>query len=334
MTRYFLGVDTGNSKSHALIADENGSVLSVGLAGSGNHERLGFDGFGVVLRQITDEAIAAAGIRKDQIAGMGFGLAGYDWPSDREPLKKAIEALGIPALFELVNDATIGLIAGSSSGWGVSVVAGAGNNCRGRDAHGREGRVAGIGRWSGEHGGGADLVVQAMQAVSKSWAKRGPDTLLTEKYLTYVGAPDVLHLLEGLSRGQYHLDQSAAMLVFEAANAGDSVALEILRWMGRELASLAIGVIHQLEFEMLDFEVVLTGSIYKGSPLIEESMGETIHAVAPGARLVPLDAPPVVGGVLLGMEQAGLDFRSVRPQLVEQTKRFLAGEKAVEIEAG
>jgi N-acetylglucosamine kinase-like BadF-type ATPase len=169
--------------------------------------------------------------------------------------------------------------------------------------------------------------VQAMQAVSKSWAKRGPDTLLTEKFLTYMGAPDVLHLLEGLSRGQYHLDQSAAMLVFETANAGDAVALDILRWMGRELASLAIGVIHQLEFEGLEFEVVLTGSIYKGSPLIAESMGETIHAVAPGAKLVPLNAPPVVGGVLLGMEQAGLDFRQIRPHLVEETKRFLAGEK-------
>ncbi len=327
MTRYFLGVDTGNSKSHALIADEYGNVLSAGQAGSGNHERLGFAGFGVVLKQIVNDAITAAGITSDQIAGMGFGLAGYDWPSDREPLRQEILKLGIQAPFELVNDATIGLIAGSSNGWGVSVVAGAGNNCRGRDSQGREGRVSGIGGWSGEHGGGADLVVHAMQAVSKSWAKRGPDTLLTEKFLTYLGAPDVMHILEGLSRGKYHLDQSAAMLVFETANAGDEVAQEILRWMGRELASLGIGVIRQLGFENLEFEVVLTGSIYKGSPLIAESMGEAIRAVAPGARLVPLTAPPVVGGVLLGMEQASVDFRSIRPRLVESANRFLAGEK-------
>jgi N-acetylglucosamine kinase-like BadF-type ATPase len=323
MTRYFLGVDTGNSKSHALIADQDGSVLSLAAAGSGNHERLGFDGFSIMLHQLTDQAIASAGIGKDQIAGMGFGLAGYDWPSDREPLRNVIQSLGIRVPFELVNDAVIGLIAGSSAGWGVSVVAGSGNNCRGRDVHGREGRVAGIGHWSGEHGGGGDLVVHAMQAISKSWAMRGPDTLLTQKFLDHVGASDVLTLLEGLSRGKYRLNYTASHLVFEVANEGDPVAQELLRWMGRELASLAVGVIHQLAFEPLEFEVVLTGSLYKGSPLIAESMGEAIHAVAPGAKLIPLDAPPVVGGVLLGMEQADMPYLQIRSQLVAGAKRLL-----------
>ncbi len=323
MARYFLGVDTGSSKSHALIADENGNVLSMGAGGPGNHEHIGYDGFSDVLHQVTYQAIEAAGINKDEIAAMGFGLAGYDWPCDRDPLKNVINMLGINAPYELVNDAVVGLIAGTSQGWGVSVVAGTGNNCRGRDVNGREGRVAGIGLWSDEHGGGGELVVKGMQAVCKAWTKRGPDTCLTEKFLKHLGEPDVVSVLEGLSRGRYNIEASAAMLVFEAANEGDTAALDILRWMGQELGSLAIGVIHQLEFEALEFEVVLTGSLYKGNPLITESMQETIHEVAPRAKLVRLNAPPVVGGLMLAMEQVNLSHTNLRPRLIEGAKRLL-----------
>jgi N-acetylglucosamine kinase-like BadF-type ATPase len=325
MTAYFLGVDIGGSKSHAMIADERGEVLGIGRAGTGNHEAIGFEGFATALRHITDQALSSAGIGKEQISGFGLGIAGYDFPVDHQPHVDAIESLAIPAPYEFVNDAVIGLIAGAQSGWGVSVVAGTGNNCRGRDAQGREGRVAGVGYWTAEHGGGFDLVRKAVQAVAMAWSMRGPRTRLTEKFLNYLGVHDVLDMLEGLSRGRLELSAASVMMVFETAAEGDPVACDVIRWMGRELASLAIGVIRQLHFEPLEFDVVLTGSLYKGSPLITESMREAIHMVAPGARLVPLQAPPVVGAVLLGMEQVNLRALEVRQTLTENAKRHFNG---------
>ncbi len=322
MTAYFLGVDIGGSKSHAMIADAHGHVLGIGRGGTGNHEAIGFEGFALALRQITDQALTSAGIGKEQISGFGLGIAGYDFPIDRLPHEEAIQALGIPAPYEFVNDAVIGLIAGARAGWGVSVVAGTGNNCRGRDAQGREGRVAGVGYWTAEHGGGFDLVRKAIQAVAMAWSMRGPETRLTEKFLNYLGVHDVLDMLEGLSRGRLELSAAAVMLVFETAAEGDPVACDVIRWMGRELASLALGVIRQLHFERLEFDVVLTGSLYKGSPLITEAMREAIHTVAPGASLVPLQAPPVVGAVLLGMEQVNLRAPEVRLALTENARRL------------
>ena len=100
----------------------------------------------------------------------------------------------------------------------------------------------------------------------------------------------------------------------------NEVALEIIRWAGRELASLAIGVIRQLDLQQqLDLEVVQIGSLFDGSPLLGEVMLSTIRAVAPGARLVRLTVPPVIGGVLLGMEQAGIAYASRRQTLIETT---------------
>ena len=124
-------------------------------------------------------------------------------------------------------------------------------------------------------------------------------------------------------RERYEVSASFAPTVFEVAKDGDVIAQEIIRWAGRELGSLAVGVIHQLELESQEFDVVLSGSLYKGSPLLREVMSQTIHAVAPAAQLVRLKAPPVTGGVLLGMEQVGLDAARLRPALIKSTNDIL-----------
>ena len=328
MTKYFLGVDVGGTKSHALVVDETGQALGSGVSGAGNYEIVGYQGLIETLNLITDEALLKAGVSKDQLVGAGFGVAGYDWPVEREPTLQAIQTLGLSIPFEFVNDAVIGLLAGAEEGWGVAVVAGTSNNCRGRDRQGREGRVTGCGPWLGEYGGASELVGRAIQAVAKAWTQRAPATRLTEIFVDLTGATDVMDLLEGLAMESYHLSALVAPVIFQAAAEGDEVAQEIIRWAGRELGSLAVGVIHQLGFEKLDFEVVLIGSLFKGSPTLIETMTTIIHQVAPRARLVRLKAPPVVGGVLLGMEHVGFKYSSVRQRLIESTNVILNSEAA------
>jgi len=322
MGRYFLGVDIGGTKSHALIADETGRAVGFGVSGPGNYETVGWDGLRETLRVVTDQVLSSAGMSWEQIAGVGFGLAGYDWPGEWEPTRQAIESLDFKAPYEFVNDAVIGLLAGAAKGWGVVVVAGTSNNCRGRDQAGREGRVTGCGAWFGEYGGAIELVVKAVQAVGMAWTRRAPATRLTEAFVELTGAADVMDLLEGLVLGRYHLSAEVAPLVFQVAAEGDEVARETIRWAGRELGSLAIGVIRQLEFTELDFPVVLSGSLYRGGPLLIDAMRETIHAIAPGAQLLRLSTLPVVGGVLLGMEQAELKPAALRQALIESTVKL------------
>jgi N-acetylglucosamine kinase-like BadF-type ATPase len=323
MPRYFLGVDTGGTKSHALIADESGRAVGFAQGGTGNHESVGYDGLRKVLSSITERALASAGLRRDEIAGAGFGIAGCDWPSDEAPTREVIDSLGLSAPYEFVNDATVALLAGAPSGWGVSVIAGTGCNCRGRDLHGREGRVTGEGHRMGEHGGGGEMVAHGVQAVAMSWTRLGPETRLTELFMDYVGAADIVDLLEGICRQRYRLPAAAAPLVFQAAEDGDAVAIETVRWAGQELGCLAVGVIRQLSFEPLEFDVVLAGSLYKGGALLTDALRETVLAVAPGARFLRLTAPPVIGGVVLAMQQVGLSTVPLRDPLIETTAHVL-----------
>ncbi|MBN1179770.1 MAG: ATPase, partial [Anaerolineae bacterium] len=180
MNEYFLGIDVGATKSHALIADAHGRAVGFGVGGSGSHEVIGYDGLRTVLHTVIDAALASASITKADIAGGGFGIAGYDWPGDAEPHHQVIASLELSAPYALVNDTIIGLVAGATEGWGVGVVSGTGSNCWGRDRQGREGRMTGGGELFAEYAGGGDLVAKAVQAVALAWGRRGPQTRLTE----------------------------------------------------------------------------------------------------------------------------------------------------------
>jgi N-acetylglucosamine kinase-like BadF-type ATPase len=326
MTRYFLGVDIGATKSHALIADENGQALGLGVGGPGNYEGVGYDGLKRTLNAIVDQALNATGLPKNRLAGAGFGIAGYDWPAEETPTRRAIQTLKLSAPFAFVNDAVIGLLAGAEQGWGVAVVAGTSCNCWGRDPKGQEGHVTGAGPQMGEYGGAGEIVREAVRAVSLAWSKRGPATALTEAFIDLAGATDATDLIEGLILGRYQLTATNAITVFQLANEGDAVAKGIVKWAGRELGSLAIGVIRQLALEQSEFEVILVGSTFKGSPSLIEAMSTAIHTVAPLARLVRLQAPPVIGGVLLGMGTS-VD-RQVRHTLIATTNDLLAARSA------
>jgi len=312
MAGYYLGVDIGHTKSHALITDAEGHVLGFGTGGNGTAEHSNYDRFGRVLHQIVSQAALSAGIREGQVDGAGFGIADYDWPSERAPHRDAIAKwLELQCPLGIANDAVPGLLAGSPRGWGVCVAAGTGVNCRGWDEQRREGRVTGFGLRFGEAAGASELVAEAIKAVALAWYRGGPPTALTSALVQYAGLSNVEELLEELSLSRRDIGAEAAPLVFEVAKQGDPVALDLVRWAGRELGKLALAVGRQLDFLDSTFDVVMAGSFFRGSPLVAETMQETVLARAPGARFYRLSAPPVIGSVLLGMEVAGLDSRAM-----------------------
>jgi hypothetical protein len=74
---------------------------------------VGYEGLREVLAEITHQALASALLRMADIAGAGFGVAGYDWPSERAATMAAIATLGLSCPLEAVNDTLIGPSAAS-----------------------------------------------------------------------------------------------------------------------------------------------------------------------------------------------------------------------------
>ena len=92
------------------------------------------------------------------------------------------------------------------------------------------------------------------------------------------------------------------------------------------MGQIAVAVIRQLNIEQQDFEVVLVGSVYEMGEMIIAPMRRVITSEAPKAELIRLSSPPVVGGVLLAMEQVGLNPSPLREHLINTT-RGLVNEK-------
>jgi len=321
--KYFLGIDVGSSKTHALIADESGRCIGFGKAWGGNHQGVGYDGLAEVLRQSFDQASQMANISAEKITGGGFGVAGYDFPSDRKAHLEAIAKLWLSCPVDVVNDGLNGLLAGTTHGIGVNVTAGSGVNCYGRGPNGEQGRIVGNGSSFGEFGGGIEIVWKGLHMVNYAWIKRIPPTALTAIYLDATGAKDELDLMEGLSNDYYHLFPFIAVKIFEAAKAGDAAAYEVIRWSGEELGWLAMSVIRQIGMENTEVEVVQSGSVFDGGALISNPMCDVILKYAPKAKIFRLEAPPVVGPILLGMQMAGVDGYPVRQMLIQTAKELV-----------
>ncbi len=306
----FLSIDAGGTKTHALIADEAGHVRGFGQAGPGNWEVVGLEGALAALRTAAGEALAMAGVGPERVRAAAYGLAGLDWPSDEERLRPVVAQLGLGGPQVLVNDTFIALRAGAREPWGVVIVAGTGTTVAGKNRQGRTARTLGLGYPFDDWGSAPDLAQAALHAVARAYTGRGPATTLTDRLVRLVGAADVADLLEGVSRWRYNLlplVAEAVQALMEEADRGDLAAREIVLRAGRELGGGAVTVIRRLGMEEESFDVVLAGGLFRSAtPLLLEALRETVQAVAPSASLVRLDVPPVVGGVLLAMDAAGL----------------------------
>lgn len=318
MTKYFLGVDVGATKTHATIASESGEILALGKAGHGNPTLIGYDKFGEVVKQAVEQALAQAKLTVKQISGAGFGVAGFDWDSQKTKTAQAIEsAIALKAPHEIVNDSALGLLANARHGWGISLVAGTGCNCWGRNQRGEYGRVTGYGSELGEYAGGSELVERAKHLVAYEWTGRGQPTALTQAFIKKTGAKNLADLLEGLSEKQYELNADSAPLIFECAAQGDKVALDLLQWAGDELGELVIAVARQINVMYSSPDVILIGGLFRGAPSLKSLVAEKVNSVIPKATYLNMQAPPVVGAVILGMEQAGISANAIQSARME-----------------
>lgn len=146
------------------------------------------------------------------------------------------------------------------------------------------------------------MVWLAQIAVTHAWSQRGPQTQLTQVLLDFTGVDSEFALIEGIATGQVHLPPQLARQIFRAATDGDHVARQIINTSAYELALNVNAVIRQLNLQDHPFDLVLIGSIFKAGELYLQPFRETVHAFAPGAKLVRLSVPPVIGAILLATE--------------------------------
>lgn len=302
MREYVVGVDGGTSKTIALVADEAGQILGAGRGAGSNWIGSDVRAPMQVVIETVEDALTRAGMEGGSIEVGVFGLAGADWPEDYERREAVLADSGVVQKVIVKNDALLGWRAGSHQPYGVVITAGTGTNTAVITPDGREWCYG----YYARYGGAQDIGQEAIDAVLREEDGRGASTSLSGMVLEKLAYPSAEALLRDLIADAIERRQvySLCPLVFEAAHSGDEVATSILSRQGLALAEYARASIRRFEMQDLEFDVVLSGSVFKGKgTLLIDTIEEAIHRVAPRARVVRPSFEPAVGAVLLAYDE-------------------------------
>lgn len=332
IVRHILGVDGGNSKTLAVVADETGTVLGIGRTGGSNYQGVGVPAAMREIRGAAHAAVVMAGTDAEDIAVASYTLAGADLPEDFATLQPALATLGLGARLALDNDSIAALRSGSDRPNAVIVGWGAGTNGAGRNAAGETVRLAALGWISGDWGGGDDLAREAIRLVARAHDLRGRRTALEALVLSELGVPDADEMTRRLYFRQVGRDQLTRIppLVFRAADEGDPVAVELVEAAGNEVAATAVALLRRLDIQNREADVVLGGSVFRTrSALFFETIETGLRAQAPLARVVIPDVEPVIGAMLLGLDLVGTADSTARRRARESYDRLAGRHSAV-----
>ena len=326
-----LAVDGGNSKADLALVAADGRLLAALRAPTISHQAVGLEAGMRTLREsvarLAGQGSAGRAGQSDArraqqsearraqqseasagaIAEAGvFALAGADFPEDVRILRKAIESTGVSGSTEVLNDAFGALRAGTERPWGIVLICGQGINAAGVAPNGRSARFDGVGEYSGDWGGAGTLGHEALSAAVRAADGRGRDTILARLVPAHFGVKTPAALSRALYLGRVpgHRLSELSPLVFWTASQGDDVARSILDRLADELSAMAGALIRRLRMSRLDPEVVLAGGVFRNrDEAFFARLEHGIRSAAPAARPVRLEAPPVLGAALLGLDR-------------------------------
>jgi N-acetylglucosamine kinase-like BadF-type ATPase len=307
-----LAFDGGSTKTDAVLVATTGDVLGRARVGPSNHQLIGVEGMllalGEAVAAVAEDAHLAD--RATPVCPTGvYCLAGVDLPVDEEKLAPAIAAQGWTEGVILRNDTFAVSRTGTTAPWGVGVVCGTGMNCAAVGPDGRTVRFPALAELSGDFApGGAWLGVRALGLALRSGDGRGAATTLSHLVPAHLGERDAEAVLTGVYTGSipYARLFELARVLLDAAAGGDAQAREAADTLADEVVAFVRAAVDRLDLKDDPVEVVLGGGIFDTTDTAFHQRVETgIRRTAPRAVLVRLDAPPVLGAALIGLDAIG-----------------------------
>ncbi len=309
-TKYIIGVDGGGTKTDYLLFTTEGEFVDSHHVGSRSHEVLD-GGFAEVEEKVLadlEHLLKKNNISVESIAAAAFGMAGIDTPVQLEQMNGILNKASLKN-YVVANDSVLGIKAGCPSGVGICSINGTGSVTTGIDEDGKILQVGGIGLATGDRAGGFIIAALAVGAVYDYYYRCGESTVLARKLMNLFGLSGHEELYNFIGERFYterSLYKEIITILFEAANAGDPISVEIVRDIAREQAKSVSGCIRNLKFSKTP-EVVLAGSIWTKTncPLLLSYFKECITRYT-GIQVnpFPLQVIPAVGAIIWAMELA------------------------------
>lgn len=303
---YFLAVDGGGTKTHALCADETGQVVGEGFSGptSLTATTIGAASFNLreAIRQATEPLPEGS-----QFNSLVMGLAGMDTSIEEETARDTFTKVLSDRLvdtFVLVNDSIVALESGTDATNAVVIIAGTGSNCFGRNSQGETARSSGMDYILTDQGSGYAIGRAALRRAVKSFDGRGPKTMLEQFVCQHFRIESIAQLKTKVHSPLLSKTEIAELsqLCLMAFDQGDAVAKEIFDHNINQQLEMVEAVIRRLKLEAVPTDCVLVGSITKIA-YVQTNLTAKLKEKYPQLSVVIPSQAPVYGALKMALKQ-------------------------------
>ena len=312
MTSYVMGLDGGSTKSQLALFDVKGNYIDFVECGPLNHEVMdgGLAQLERELRELFDLALERNRLSLSGLTCSVFGMSGVDTRHQEQAIREILIRCGAENLL-VCNDAFLPIKAISPQGYGICAINGSGCTTAGIGADGSMLQIGGCGGLTGDIGGGSYLGETVARTVYAEIYKGGPPTLLRSMLFHRLGIArdeDFFDTLTQRMEDEPHFLPDLNRMLFEAANLGDQVSVDLLTKTGEDSALAIGGVLSRLPFPKGEaVEVALSGMVHvKGNnPALVDSLKRKVVQLAGGhdVRFTVTDRPPVMGAVVWALQE-------------------------------
>ncbi|HUH61363.1 MAG TPA: BadF/BadG/BcrA/BcrD ATPase family protein [Terracidiphilus sp.] len=274
-----LGIDGGGTRTRAsILAGER--ALAYAEGGSIKRLRVGAEAAEQNLRALLSEVFEQTG--KVKIDAASVGVASATMPGVLEWITAVFREFGIERS-EVVGDEVIALDAAFRGGPGILQIAGTGSNTIGRAPDG--GREC-AGGWSsrlGDEGSGYWIGLHALRRALHAYDREKPTRIL-ERVGEIWETPNLEELVN-LGDSTPGPDFAAlAPIVNELAEAGDPVAMSVLKQAAADLVEFVLLVREKLRRKHPiagEVPVAWTGGVIAKMPMVREAFFAGLKTAAP-----------------------------------------------------
>ena len=314
---YLLGIDTGVSKSAVALSDCDGRLLGVDrgagmmLLGPPTEDQMS------VLRPLISKVCSAAGIESHDVAHVGAGMCGVDFPRQWEEQHSALcRGLGLDReKTTLVNDAIVALWGATCADRAAIVQQGSAFTSAYRAAVGEE-RVFD----PFDYARLFDVRKEALALAVRMLDGRAPPTPFASRFLEHFGVGDADSLNEVLAdplgEGWKQLSTIAGV-VSAAWLEGDPAATQMLETLALDLAVTVRAMAEHLGPG--PFEAAFGGGVLQRlAPEFLDLVGARLTALCPEAIVARVALPPEHGALVMAGYHVGLAPTSIFAALAER----------------
>ena len=319
-----VGVDGGQTSTRCVLTTLDGRLLGQGvgrglthLAAEGSREH-----YVSALGEAFGSAWREAALVPRAVESIALGLTGVEGGTvEAETVRALVGALIEARWVTVENDGVTALYGAHAGRPGAIVISGTGTLGLGLRQDGHLVRVGGWGWLVGDEGSAVAIGRGGLRAALAAFDGAGPPTALEASVRGHFGVDRMHDVKRQVYATAFGARGFAALATIVAAGAlrGDTVAREIIRQAGRDLAQTTAALISRLDSGHEAVPLALVGGAFEHLEGLAAAFETALAAAQVRTRLVSPDLPPVLGAVLLALRACEASLTTALPQLRAST---------------